>query len=147
MVPLHVPFLPEWDRLLGDLRAPLLTVGTHGDLPRVSAFAPDLVIAAPRGDGLGLLLDLLLIRIGATADPLAACPPAVEAPLVASARQADLLRIVARELAEAEAAFPAGPAVVAEAMYRAVGALDAVFGRDTREDVLDRLFARFCVGK
>jgi tRNA U34 5-carboxymethylaminomethyl modifying GTPase MnmE/TrmE len=32
-------------------------------------------------------------------------------------------------------------------VYEALGALDALTGRDTREAVLDRLFARFCIGK
>lgn len=147
VVPLHVPFAAEWGELLDGLARPVLTVGTHADLPRGSTFAPDVAVAAPRGDGMSDLIEAMLARVGATADPLAAGQSTPGAPLVASARQADLLRIVARELSDAEAAFVAGPAVVVEAMYRAVGALDAVFGRDTRADVLDRLFARFCVGK
>ena len=147
VAPLHVPFPAEWEDLLAALPAPVLRVGTHADLPPCSTFVPDVAVAAPRGDGLEALVQALVARLGGVGDPLAATGTTLGGVHVASPRQADLLRTVARELAEAVAAFPAGPAVVVEALYRAVGAIDAVFGRDTREDVLDRLFARFCIGK
>ena len=40
-----------------------------------------------------------------------------------------------------------GPAVAAEELYEGLSSLDQLTGRDTREDALDRLFQRFCVGK
>jgi tRNA U34 5-carboxymethylaminomethyl modifying GTPase MnmE/TrmE len=54
----------------------------------------------------------------------------------------DALELAARALRDG-----AGAAVAVEAAYAALAALDALVGRDTREDVLDRLFARFCIGK
>ena len=68
--------------------------------------------------------------------------------VVGSARQRDLLLAFAEAVAEAIEAWPlAGVAVAADALLRAVGEIDALTGADTREDVLDALFARFCVGK
>lgn len=67
---------------------------------------------------------------------------------IASARQRDLLLAVARAARAAVEALPwAGPAVAAEAVVEALVELDALTGKDTREAVLDALFARFCVGK
>jgi tRNA modification GTPase len=68
---------------------------------------------------------------------------------LASRRQQDLLEGVARDLAAAAAAWEgdAGPAVAAEEVLSALERLDAVDGRNAREDVLDALFARFCIGK
>lgn len=74
--------------------------------------------------------------------------PRAEGLCIASARQRDVLRSVERAAAEAASALPlAGPAVAAEYVAEALGSLDALTGADTREDVLSRLFARFCIGK
>jgi tRNA modification GTPase len=68
--------------------------------------------------------------------------------VVASARQRDLLEAVAECVDEAIEALPiAGVAVSADAVTRGLEELDALTGADTREDVLDALFARFCIGK
>jgi tRNA modification GTPase len=68
--------------------------------------------------------------------------------VIASLRQRDLLRSVAEAVEEAVVALPvAGVAVAADAVTRAIEELDALTGADTREDVLDALFARFCIGK
>jgi len=68
--------------------------------------------------------------------------------LIASARQRDRLTELADLADEAVQALPlAGVAVASELVLGAVEALDALTGADTREDVLDALFARFCIGK
>jgi tRNA U34 5-carboxymethylaminomethyl modifying GTPase MnmE/TrmE len=68
--------------------------------------------------------------------------------MIASARQRDRLLALADGLEEgARALVEAGEAAAADALVRALGEIDALVGRDTREDVLDALFARFCVGK
>ena len=41
----------------------------------------------------------------------------------------------------------AGPAVAAEELLGALGQLDEMGGTGLREEVLDALFARFCIGK
>jgi tRNA U34 5-carboxymethylaminomethyl modifying GTPase MnmE/TrmE len=67
---------------------------------------------------------------------------------LASARQAELLTRVATELREAAAALPhAGAAVAVELGYSSLEALAELSGSTVREAVLDRLFARFCIGK
>lgn len=68
--------------------------------------------------------------------------------LIASARQRDLLLQVARAAEEAAEALPlAGVAVAADLLTDGIAGLDTLTGADTREDVLDAVFARFCVGK
>ncbi len=68
--------------------------------------------------------------------------------VIASARQADLLYAVAACANEAIEALPiAGVAVAADAVTRCIESMDELTGADTREDVLDAVFARFCIGK
>ncbi len=63
-------------------------------------------------------------------------------------RQATLLRAVVAHGREAVAALPwAGVAVAAEQLLEALAALDTLTGADGREDVRDRVFSRFCIGK
>ncbi|MBK7643842.1 MAG: hypothetical protein IPJ19_12490 [Planctomycetes bacterium] len=59
-------------------------------------------------------------------------------------------------LGEARARLEAGlaaqregapPELFAEDLRLALSALDQICGASTREDVLDRIFARFCIGK
>lgn len=67
---------------------------------------------------------------------------------IASARQADHLRAAAEAAREAAEALPfAGVAAAADAVVRAILELDALTGADARDDVLNALFARFCIGK
>ena len=70
-------------------------------------------------------------------------------PLPLPARQRDLLWAVSRSAEAARDALAGGlgPAVAAEELYEGLSQLDQLMGRDTREDALDRLFQRFCVGK
>lgn len=82
----------------------------------------------------------------AIADALGAAPST--GPVLASARQRDRLLAVARAVEEAIGALPvAGPAVAADRAVEALEEIDAATGADTREEVLDAVFARFCIGK
>jgi tRNA modification GTPase len=68
--------------------------------------------------------------------------------IIASARQRDLLLAVAAAADEAIGALAvAEPAVAVDAVVRAIEEIDALTGADTREGILDALFARFCIGK
>ena len=59
-----------------------------------------------------------------------------------------MLEAVARACDEAVEALPvAGVAVAADALTHGLAALDGLTGADTREEVLDAVFARFCIGK
>lgn len=67
---------------------------------------------------------------------------------VASSRQHDRLCATARAAADAAESLPlAGPAVAASLVVEALVALDELEGRVVREQVLDALFERFCIGK
>lgn len=84
----------------------------------------------------------------ALAAALHATEPRSDALMIASARQRDALLAVASSADEAVAELPiAGPAVAAELVVAALEEIDALTGADTREGVLDTLFARFCIGK
>jgi tRNA modification GTPase len=67
---------------------------------------------------------------------------------IASARQRDRLEAIADAAEEGALTLNlAGAAVAVEALYRAIAEVDATTGADARSDVLDALFARFCIGK
>ena len=115
-----------------------LVVGTMVD---VAASAAPLAVSAQTGAGLDALREALLrALVGET--------PGAVVSVLTSARQADLFRRVAERLDEgAETLAAAGPAVAVELLYAALEALAEVSGSTVREAVLDRLFARFCIGK
>lgn len=125
--------------LPGDRAGPDLLVGTHADLGVVREV--DVAVSSVTGEGVAEL-KRAIVRA------LVGEEPGGAGALVASLRQKDLLVAVAAH-AEAAAAElgPGGPAVAVEHVYAALAELDALVGRDTREAVLDRLFARFCIGK
>ena len=84
----------------------------------------------------------------ALVDALVGQSPRSAEVMIASARQRDRLVALAACLDEAVVALPiAGVAVAADAVTRGIDEIDALTGADTREDVLDALFARFCIGK
>ena len=69
--------------------------------------------------------------------------------VIASQRQRDLLLGLARHIRRALDAVrgDAGVAVAADELIAGLQLLDDLQGSGTREHVLDRLFARFCIGK
>ena len=72
----------------------------------------------------------------------------VDQVLVGSLRQADGLRAVAEACdATPEAFAVAGVAAAADTLMEGLEALDGITGADSREEVLDALFSRFCIGK
>lgn len=123
----------------GPLPGEGLLVGTFADLPARRALP--LRVSARTGEGLDRLRrELQRALVGEE--------PGAVREMLASARQRDLCRDAAARLEEAAAALPeAGPAVAVEQVYAAMEALGELTGAGVREAVLDRLFARFCVGK
>lgn len=69
--------------------------------------------------------------------------------LVTNARQADAIRRAADALDEAVSAHDSGltPDCVLTAVEQALSALGEISGRTFREDMIGRIFERFCVGK
>ena len=109
--------------------------------PVAPAPAGALATVAPAGRGVASVREAI-VRALLGEEPLS------ERLVIASARQRDRLAEVARLAVEAVEALPgAGPAVAADATTRALEVLDELTGADPREAVLDRLFARFCIGK
>ncbi|MGR3717079.1 MAG: tRNA uridine-5-carboxymethylaminomethyl(34) synthesis GTPase MnmE [Thermohalobaculum sp.] len=115
----------------GDLR-----IWAKGDL---GTGPGDLVISALRGDGLAELLE----RIGAELSARVAGDG-----LVGHLRQRRALEEAVGALARAENALQGGEAeTVAEDLRAAFRALERLLGRVGAEDVLDAVFAAFCLGK
>ncbi len=115
----------------GDLR-----IWTKGDL---GAGPGDLVISALRGDGLVEMLE----RIGAELSARTA-----GGGLVGHLRQRRALEEAAKALERAENALQGGEAeTVAEDLRATFRALEQMVGRIGAEDVLDAVFASFCLGK
>jgi tRNA modification GTPase len=115
----------------GDLR-----IWTKGDL---GAGPGDLVISALRGEGIANLLE----RIGAELSARVSGEG-----LVGHLRQRRALEEAAGALARAENALQGGEAeTVAEDLRATFRALERLVGRIGAEDVLDAVFASFCLGK
>jgi len=124
--------------------APILAVWTKRDLGETRR-PPLLAVSAETGVGLDALLaatvDAVVARHGA---------PDPDLPLVTRARHQRALEAARDELAAFAQAWTddALPAPVAAVHLRAaVGALESVIGAVDVEDVLDRVFGTFCVGK
>ena len=117
--------------------APVLTVETKADLRGEDS--SETGVSAATGGG----LEELRTRIaGALADGSPAGLTAATA-----ARGGDALRAAADALGRAAAAVPAGDEFVAAEVRAAVDALGEVLGVVYHDDLLGRIFGRFCVGK
>ena len=121
---------------------PFLVVGTHGDRLRAPPSSPALVVSSQTGDGIEALRlamrSALSVRLVGD-DLIGATSQRQHAGLLAVAHAAD----------EAAAALLGldGPAVAAHALVDGLVSLGELLGQDVREEVLDRLFERFCIGK
>jgi tRNA modification GTPase len=132
-----------------------LVVWSRIDLPGARPAPPHAVaVSARTGAGLDRLRAALARRLGfATAedDPGADAPGESGAGLVRelSARHRAALAAAGEALAAARALLAeAAPLdLAADALRDALDALDGIGGRTTPEDLLDRIFARFCLGK
>lgn len=99
-------------------------------------------ISCRTGAGIDRLLAKVIERLGISpSDELGAVPP--------DARAQAAIRDALDALGQALSAVPLGePVLVADELRRAAEALARVTGTgDDPEDVLDRIFARFCIGK
>jgi tRNA modification GTPase len=134
----------------GDTR-PLVLVLNKSDLPPAlgEAEARALWPGAPlartstvRPEGVRPLEEVLAALLGQGA-------AANEDPLVASVRHRDALRRAAEALATAADALAGGipPDLVALDLRDALAALGEITGETATADLLDRIFAEFCIGK
>ncbi|MCB9764081.1 MAG: tRNA uridine-5-carboxymethylaminomethyl(34) synthesis GTPase MnmE [Alphaproteobacteria bacterium] len=144
IIPAHAPARAA-ETLARTAGRPRLLVGNHADRPGAQARVdgqPMLMTCARTGEGVDALR-------AAIAEALVGEQPGGARLVIASQRQRDLLLEVAHAVEAGIEALTgdAGWAVAAEELYGALGRLDHLDGRDTREAVLDRLFSRFCIGK
>jgi len=132
---------------LSELKTPVLFVVTKADLQPSTARPPDrpsVAVSAVTGQGLDIIKRKLaeaafgsLVRLGD-----------VE-PIVTRERHRAALAEALRELEQFQTARARGvdAAATATHLVAAVGALDDLIGVVTPDDVLDRVFGSFCVGK
>ena len=129
---------------------PVLAVRTKTDRDegwgtRVEGKVEALGVSAETGVGLGELVAAITATLGADSQP-----PDLDAPLLTHTRHRRAIERARDELAafrnaRCEAQLPAPVAAVH--LRAAVHALEELVGTVDVEDVLERLFARFCVGK
>lgn len=126
-------------------RASALGAGPEGALPEGALPARVIAVSAERGSGLRELLDAVVELLDANHGA-----PAPDAPVVTRARHVRALREAHDELAQFCELWQLGalPATVAAVHLRsAVHALEELVGSVDVEDVLERVFSTFCVGK
>jgi len=126
----------------------LLVLVNKSDLPQVlemsclsERFGSVIPISAREGEGLTVL-----------EDAVSALFPAGEAPvgqILTNARQAEAVGRAADTIGRARAALEAGitPDAVLTEVESALSSLGELTGRTLREDLVGRIFERFCVGK
>ena len=122
-----------------------VVVLSKGDLaPAVTALdtpLPVVGISARTGEGID--------ELERTIDALFPLPPVPAGEILTNARQAEAIRRALESLSAAREAMEAGetPDIVLTETERAMNALGELTGRSIREDITNRIFARFCVGK
>ncbi len=136
----------EEDRLLLNKlmdRKPLI-VGNKCDLERRLTGVADLLpVSALAGDGIPILRQAILQRLAPTG---LAAP---ESGSITSIRHAALLRETMEALENARKAveFQIPHEMLLLDFYAALHPLDAVTGATTADDILNRIFSTFCIGK
>jgi len=134
----------ESQEFLASCRAPVVEVMTKIDLTDRPTVQPSVAVSAVTGEGLAdlkrRLAEVAFGRLLALGD--------VE-PVVTRARHRGALERALAEVDAFHAARGSGVDAAAAATHlrAAVGALDDLIGVVTPDDVLDRVFATFCVGK
>ena len=130
----------------GEVDGPALLVWNKVDAPEAApAPAGAVPVSAARATGLGELAERAAERLGLAGDEAGAQSLVREL----NARHRQALRDARRELGGAATALSNGAPLdlVAEGLRGATDALDGISGRTAPEDLLDRIFARFCLGK
>ena len=142
-------------------RAPILAVRTKADLDESGELVPigyqpptavrprllsgSVAVSAEHGTGLDALIELIVGTLSANVESVV-----LDAPVLTRARHRRAVEEALRELSEFQSAWASGalPAPVAATHLRAaVIALEGLIGAVDVEDVLDRVFSSFCVGK
>ena len=121
-----------------------LLVGNKSDLPRAAEPpAEAILVSALTGDGIERLRQAILDTLA----PTGAFEP--ETGFITSLRHEQLLRECGRWLAKAHAAVDAAipHEMLLLDLYAALQPVDAITGGTTADDILNRIFSTFCIGK
>ena len=134
------------ERFLASLGSPVILVRTKWDLAG-AADAPgsdEVAVSVESGQGLAELRSRLrgLVFRGIVENR-------DEVPVVTSRRQAELLRVARTEVESFAEALSAGipPEVASAHLKSAESALEGILGVIAPDEVLDRVFGEFCIGK
>jgi tRNA modification GTPase len=134
VVPPGTPDADAWCREAG--ATDVLQVATKADL---GGTAPGLAVSAVTGAGVPALRAELVRRLGADT---------AQAVALASERHREALWLALEALRRArDAASVSTLEVVAGELGACLHALDDITGEDARAELLDAIFARFCIGK
>jgi tRNA modification GTPase len=146
VLPAHLPEDPSGRRLFEKTRGlNRLIVANHSDRPGATRrLYGEEAVATSALEGTGIE-DLRVAILGR----LLSEEPGEVPLLLASQRQREILLGVSGHVQDALAALEGqeGAAIAAEEIHAALTRLHELEGRSEREEVLDRLFSRFCVGK
>lgn len=126
-----------------DRRLRGLMVANKCDLERVAELPPEaVVVSALTGEGIGELRDRILTAI-------APGGAEQEAGFLTSLRHEQLLRESVEALGKARDATLAGipHEMLLLDLYAALQPIDAITGATTADEILNRIFATFCIGK
>lgn len=121
----------------------VIAVANKSDLPGFTAREGELAVSAVTGEGIHELRNAVVEMLGGSAEIQA------ETGLITSVRQENLLREASEMLRKArEAALADVPhEMVLLDLYCAMQSLDQITGATTADDILNRIFATFCIGK
>ena len=123
-------------------RCPTVLVRTKADLPGVPCSEPNVAVSAKTGAGLDALSAAVEALLPGDGD---------EAPgeLLTNVRQAEAAQRALDAVCQAAETLGGGvtPDAVLVDVEDALAALGELTGKTVREDVTDRIFSRFCVGK
>jgi tRNA modification GTPase len=117
-----------------------LVVGNKCDLSRTGLLACPLRVSALTGEGIPQLRDAILATFA---------PAEQESGFITSLRHEQLLRESAAYLEKARAAVEAAipHEMLLLDLYAALRPIDAITGATTADDILNRIFSTFCIGK
>ncbi|MCC6364986.1 MAG: tRNA uridine-5-carboxymethylaminomethyl(34) synthesis GTPase MnmE [Bryobacterales bacterium] len=122
----------------------ILLVANKGDLPcRLQIDEAHVVVSALTGEGLEPLRRSIGDTLGFTGEL------AQESGFITSLRHEQLLRESVDALGNARAAVELGipHEMLLLDLYAALGPIDAITGATTADDILNRIFSTFCIGK
>ena len=120
-----------------------LVAGNKCDLPRKSEFDDAVPVSALTGDGIGALRERIVAAIRPVGDT------EQEAGFITSLRHEQLLKESAEAMAHAREAVTFGipHEMLLLDLYAALRPVDAITGATTADDILNRIFSTFCIGK